>query len=125
MKGYPANPKPIGKMIRKRRLDLGLTQKDVAKILGCAKTTVWNWEQGCSEPSINYMGGVVKFLGYNPFEKCNTMAQRLVNHRKAHGITQKSLSGNWESIKAPLRGGNTGRGSLRDDLKLLWKPKSN
>jgi len=92
MKGYPANPKSIGEMIRKRRLDLRLMQKDVAKIVGCDKATVWNWERGCSEPRINYMGGVVKFLGYNPFERCDTMAQRLVNHRKEFGISQRNFA---------------------------------
>jgi hypothetical protein len=32
MKGYPASPKTIGEMIRKRRLDLDLRQIDFIKI---------------------------------------------------------------------------------------------
>ncbi len=39
------------------------------------------------------MGAVVKFLGFNPFPKCDSVAQRLVNHRKALGMTQKAFAG--------------------------------
>lgn len=35
---------------------------------------------------------VVEFLGYNPFEMGGTVAQGLVNHRKALGITQKNFA---------------------------------
>jgi len=92
IKGYPANPKSIGEMIRKRRLDLGLRQRDIAEIIGCDKMTIINWEKGHTLPRINHMGAVVKFLGYNPFEKCDTMAQHLMNHRKALGISQKDFA---------------------------------
>ena len=43
--GCPASPKTVGEMIRKRRLDLGLRQKDVAEIIGCDTMTVLNWEK--------------------------------------------------------------------------------
>ncbi len=38
------------------------------------------------------MAGVVKFLGFNPPPSGDTMAQRLLNHRKALGITQKEFA---------------------------------
>jgi len=90
--GYPANPKTIGEMIRKRRLDLGLGQMEVAEIVGCSQATVTNWEKGHGAPRINHMAGVIKFLGFNPLPDGGTVAQRLVNHRKAHGLTQKAFA---------------------------------
>jgi len=49
-KAYPKEVKTIGDAIRKRRLDSGLNQKDVAKIIGCDAASVLNWEKGYNNP---------------------------------------------------------------------------
>lgn len=91
--GYPANPKTIGEMIRKRRLDLGLRQADAAEIIGCDQMTVVNWEKGHTAlPQMNHMAGVVQFLGFNPLEVGSTLAERLVNFRTAQGKTQRTFA---------------------------------
>ncbi|MDI6606271.1 MAG: helix-turn-helix transcriptional regulator [Candidatus Omnitrophota bacterium] len=41
---YPKNPKNFGEMIRKKRMDLGLTMKNIAEKVGVTETTVYNWE---------------------------------------------------------------------------------
>ncbi len=41
---YPKNPKNFGERIRKKRMDLGLTMKDIAEKAGVSETTVYNWE---------------------------------------------------------------------------------
>ncbi len=41
---YPKHPKNFGEMIRKKRMDLGLTMKEVAQRAGVTETTVYNWE---------------------------------------------------------------------------------
>ena len=64
--GYPHSPKTIGEHLRKRRLDLKLLQKDVARTIGCTALTLVNWEKGHTKPSVNHMAGVVGFLGFNP-----------------------------------------------------------
>ena len=51
VKDYPAHPKTTGEAIRKRRLDLGLRQIDVAKVVGCNELMVVNWEKGYRTPS--------------------------------------------------------------------------
>ena len=91
-KGYPATPKTMGEEIRKRRLDLNLRQIDVAKIIGCDEMTVVNWEKGYASPRINHMAKVVEFLGFNPLQKCDTLAQKIVSRRKARGLTQKEFA---------------------------------
>jgi transcriptional regulator with XRE-family HTH domain len=53
-------------MIRKRRLDLGLPQVDVAKTVGCDELTVVNWEKGHSSARVNHLARVADFLGFNP-----------------------------------------------------------
>jgi transcriptional regulator with XRE-family HTH domain len=91
-KGYPATPKSLGEEIRKRRLDLNLRQIDVGKIIGCNEMTVVNWEKGHFVPRVNHVPKVVGFLGFNPIQKCDTLAQQIVSHRKARGVTQKGFA---------------------------------
>jgi len=61
--GYPTNPVTIGDHIRKRRIDLGLLQREVADIIGVTESSVWNWEHGV-EPEQHYNPKIIKFLGY-------------------------------------------------------------
>ena len=82
----------MGEEIRKRRLDLSLRQIDVAKMIGCDEMTVVNWEKGHASPRIHHMPKVIEFLGINPLQKCDTLAQRIVSRRKALGITQKDFA---------------------------------
>jgi len=82
----------LGEEIRKRRLDLNLRQIDVAKMIGCDEMTVVNWEKGYASPRIHHMPRVVEFLGFNPLQKCDTLAQKIVSHRKALGLTQKEFA---------------------------------
>lgn len=86
------NPTTIGEMIRKRRLDMRLMQAEVAKIVGCDTTTITNWEKGHSATRTNHLAGVVRILGFNPLPTGNTIAERLVTHRKARGLTQKQFA---------------------------------
>jgi ribosome-binding protein aMBF1 (putative translation factor) len=41
---YPKNPKNFGEKIRKKRMDLGLTMREIAEKVGVSETTVYNWE---------------------------------------------------------------------------------
>ena len=62
---YPTNPITIGEHIRKRRMDLGLLQREVAEIIGVTESSVWNWEHG-TEPELQYNQSIIRFLGYIP-----------------------------------------------------------
>ena len=65
---YPKELKTIGDHIRKRRLDLHLYQKDVAKIIGVSECTIWNWEKGRSNPTSRHIQKIIDFLEYIPKE---------------------------------------------------------
>ncbi|MCL4511355.1 MAG: helix-turn-helix domain-containing protein [Bacteroidetes bacterium] len=61
-KGYPKDLKTIGDHVRKRRLDLKLTQKEVAAILGVDECTVWNWEKNRTRPLPSLIARISEFL---------------------------------------------------------------
>jgi len=65
-KGYPATPKTVGEAIRKRRLDLGLKQTEVAKLIGCNELTIVNWEKRHTAPRVNYRAEIAAFLVQTP-----------------------------------------------------------
>ncbi|MEW6324773.1 MAG: helix-turn-helix transcriptional regulator [Nitrospirota bacterium] len=64
-KGYPVAPRTLGEHVRKRRLDLGLYQAQVAERIGVTKSTVYNWERG-REPARQHQAKIIEFLGYWP-----------------------------------------------------------
>lgn len=59
-------PCTLGQHFRKRRSELKLTQKQVADRLGINPWTVLNWEKCHTEPRMESMPGIIRFLGYNP-----------------------------------------------------------
>jgi transcriptional regulator with XRE-family HTH domain len=64
----------------------------VAARLGCDAASICHWEIGRSYPKVSFLKPIVEFLGYNPFPHGETIAERLVNHRKARGWTQKHFA---------------------------------
>jgi len=91
---YPVELNTLGDHIRKRRLDLNLLQKDVARIIGVAQETVWNWENGATNPAVRCLPGIIEFLGYVPAEYTTpqTSGEKIVISRKLLGISQKELA---------------------------------
>lgn len=45
------------------RINAGLSQKEMAKILGVSNTTVCNWENGNSEPSASQLRKISELSG--------------------------------------------------------------
>ncbi len=85
----------MGNHLRKRRLDLGLRQKDVAKQLGVNQDTIRNWEVGRAAPALWQWPGLIRLLGYVPFEVAGdsvSLAERLKAHRRARGLSQRKLA---------------------------------
>ena len=97
---YPAEPKSLGEHIKKRRVDLGLLQREVAQQLGVDKWTVLNWERGKTGPDVRYYPAIITFLGYNPLPQGETFPERLKAARQTRGLSWKRLAqelGVWES----------------------------
>ncbi|MEX2381217.1 MAG: helix-turn-helix domain-containing protein [Opitutales bacterium] len=89
---YPTELTAVGDHIRKRRLDLGLLQRDVAGRIGVTALTIKNWELGHTEPEICYGPSIIDFLGYVPMHKPETVRDQLLAYRMIHGVSQRKAA---------------------------------
>ena len=107
---YPKILNTLGDHIRKRRLDLKLLQKEVAKIIGISKVSIFNWENNRISPSIYFIPKIIKFLGYYPYDsKAKTLGEKIKTYRFILGLGQKQIAnlldidvstiGHWERGK--------------------------
>ena len=84
---YPRNLKTIGDHIRKHRLDLGLKQKEVSRIIGVTRAMISAWEKNPVEPAVKHIPKIIEFLGYVPYERGETLGQRITIYRKTLGLS--------------------------------------
>ncbi len=80
-------PQTLGEHIRRRRVELGLSQRAIAAHLGANVWTVLNWEKGCTKPPIGAMPGILAWLGYDPFPQPKTLSERMLGVRRVMGWT--------------------------------------
>lgn len=91
--GYPTAPQTVGEHIRKRRMDLGLRQRDVAELLSCSTATVLGWEALGRQPRVSQWPAIIDFLGYDPHPEPRDFARLLVTARRRLGLSQRDLGG--------------------------------
>lgn len=105
--GCPDKPQTIGEHLKKRRIELGLKQMEVASLLGVHRGTIQLWEQGRGEQGVRSFPSIIRFLGFVPFECDGTLGGRLAYLRRCSGRTQEELAaltecdpgsiGRWEN----------------------------
>jgi transcriptional regulator with XRE-family HTH domain len=83
-------PATLGDHLRRRRLELGLYQKDVAAEIGVTASTIWNWEHGWTVDS-RYIPRVIDFLDYNPIPCPDDVLERLTWYKQVNGLTLEQL----------------------------------
>lgn len=112
---YPKSLNTIGNHIRKRRLDLKLTQKQVAEKIGVSETSLMTWERNQHSPNLRFIPKIIEFLGYLPAnynKKPETIKEKILHYRQIAGLNQKQLAklitidpetlSNWErDIRQP------------------------
>lgn len=90
---YPKTLTTIGDHLRKRRLDLNLYQKDVAKILGVTTCTVTNWEKNRGGSAVRDIPKIASFLGYDPLtESVSTIGQKIKQCRRRQSLSIKKFA---------------------------------
>ena len=90
---YPDECITLGDHLRKVRLDRGLSQSDVARVLHVTPDTVTGWELNRHEPPAKSAKGVIAFLGYFPFSnENNTLGKQLYYARLITGKTQRQVA---------------------------------
>lgn len=116
---YPREPKTLGDHLRKRRLDLGLLQKDVATEIGVDLKTLCNWERQRTEPEIRFLPAIFRFLGTDPRPLRVTFPERLRAARTALGLSQKALAWRLRIDPGTVARWEAGRGRPRGRFSKL------
>ena len=71
---YRQQLKNIGAELSKKRLELRISQTELAQKVGICVETIANWEHSRTIPDVCYLPKIIEFLEYNPLsadEKVN------------------------------------------------------
>ncbi len=88
----PEHPATLGQHLKRRRIQLGLHQKQVAERLGLDECTIANWEKDRTCPAVRYLPRLIGYLEYNPLPKPQTIGEQLRAKRQALGLSCKRLA---------------------------------
>jgi transcriptional regulator with XRE-family HTH domain len=126
---YPDRCRTWGDWIKARRLDLKLTKRQLSLNLNVSDITVYLWEKNRVNPSLAQVPKIIEFLGSDPFEKkAETLADRIREYRRIHGLSQKKLAGKLGVDPSTLAGWESGKHQptkrLFDKLTLLFAASS-
>jgi transcriptional regulator with XRE-family HTH domain len=87
---FAQEPVTLGDHLRRRRLELGMFQKDVAAQIGVTPSTIWNWEHGWTV-DFRFIPQIITFLGYNPIPCPDDIIERLAWYKQVNGLTLEQL----------------------------------
>ncbi len=73
-------------------METGLLQRDLRKRFGLEKETYANWEKDRCSPAMKHWPGIIAFLGYDPNPEPETLGERLLAHRRRHGLSRLALA---------------------------------
>ncbi len=120
LEAYPKEIKTLEDHLRKRRLDLGLLQREVAVQIGATESTIYNWERQRNTPEIRFIAPIIEFLGYNPLPTPTTLSEQLIFHRTRRGLSQEKFARILGVDPTTLASWETGRRRpSRSHTKLL------
>ena len=85
-------PRTLGEHLKKRRLELGLLQRDLRRRFKLEKETYANWEKDRCKPAMKHWPGIIEFLGFDPNAKPVTLGEKLFAYRRANGVSRKALA---------------------------------
>ncbi|MBL6751412.1 MAG: helix-turn-helix transcriptional regulator [Nevskia sp.] len=86
-KPYVESPQTIGEHLKRARLLRGLTQAQMAKMMGVNAFTIVNWEKARTAPSVPFAPAIRRFLGYDPYPEPRTLPERMFAKRRSMGWT--------------------------------------
>ena len=113
---YPTEFRTLGDHLRKRRLDLGLLQREVAERLRGTVCSVRNWERNEAKPEVRFLPLINEFLGYEPEGSAASFPEALRASRRAVGLSQRQFARRCRWIRAGLSGGD---GVIRRSLPCV------
>jgi transcriptional regulator with XRE-family HTH domain len=86
------DPKSLANHLRKCRLERGLLQQDVARMLSVSVWTYRNWENGRTTPGTVVYQRIVEFLGYYPHPTPRNVSHLLGKIRRCLGLTSRQAA---------------------------------
>ncbi len=121
---YPKNLTTIGNRIRHGRLEKGLLQEDVAKVIGVTTDCITNWENNRSEPQVQYYPKIIEFLRNNPFpSNRDSFSFSIKEFRQKNGLSHKKMGAlfqvNASTISSWEKGKNQPKSSNLSMLKKI------
>lgn len=108
-KQYPREINSLGDHLRKRRLDLGFLQREVAEKIGVTEATIWNWERQRTQPEIRFIARIIGFLGYDPIPEPELFPEKLKIYRLRLGLSQRKLAIKLKIDPSTIRSWEKGR----------------
>ena len=91
-KGYAEVPGTLGEHLRKRRIERGLLQRELAVLFEVNTWTYILWEQDKSVPTIRHYPGIFDFLGYDPFPTPMSLPEQIASKRRQLGLPLKEVA---------------------------------
>jgi len=91
---YPRELRRLGDYLRKRRLDLGLLQKQAAQQIGVNYKTLYGWETNRTSPVLRFIPQIIGFLGYVPSigPQPKTLGEQIAARRWVLGLSREALA---------------------------------
>ena len=92
---YPVQLITLDDHIRKRRLDLGKEQKEIALTLGVTGSTITGWELNQTTPGIIHLPKIIAFLGFTLEPYCketDNIIEQIKIYRQRQGLTQEKFA---------------------------------
>lgn len=119
--GYPKAINSLGDHLTARRLDLALTQREIAARLGVDPDSVRNWEAGRTFIEVRYYPELIAFLGYNPLPQPRTPGEAIRRERMSRGMSRNGLADLAGVDEATVRRleADTPRTALRPKQRIL------
>ncbi len=122
---YPKVLETWGDHLRKRRLDLGLLQREAAAQIGCCVAVVYNWERNRTRPKVSELPGIIAFLGYSPIDPAEPGSARLTRVRQALGLSRRRLAAELGVDESTVKRWEDGQGRplahLREQLRAILR----
>ena len=90
----PSELQHLGDHLKRKRIELGLRQREVMTILKVSEGTVVAWEKHKTVPELRYIPRIIRFLGYLPFENIldRPFNEKVLILRQIRGISQDTLA---------------------------------
>jgi len=89
---WKREPSILGEHLLKRRLELGLRQRDLAQTYGFDKDTYASWEKDKNFPVISQWPKLISFLGFDPSPPATTLGKKLQAYRRQHRLSRLKLA---------------------------------